>query len=346
MDIGVIKIRTGETKLMISYIIPIFNTPKVYLERCFNSILDNNIDNYEVILVDDGSQPYVKSFCDEFISLHKQFKYIYQKNQGVSVARNRGITEAQGKYLTFVDSDDTVDCKVFLLADETSDVDVFIFDMIVYRGKGIKYIKTLDGQEGLLSWKDAILDSVTRKRNNSSCGKLYRTDFLKKNNILFDSNYKTGEDLKFVLELLSKQPKVYYYNKIAYKYMYNPSSSSDRNVKYTNELIHNYVQISKWQIKAVELVKLESHQFNIIKGSIERSVVKSLFNLLSDLSLHKQLNRKTRVLVKNELKKLDYTYREYWGKVNRIRYIIICNDFWLLIYIYALARAIYLKVRK
>lgn len=331
---------------MISYIIPIFNTPTVYLERCFNSIVDNNIDKYEVILVDDGSQPYVKIFCDKFISSHKQFRYIYQNNQGVSMARNRGITEAQGKYLTFVDSDDVVDCKVFLSVDETLDVDIFIFDMIVYRGRGIKYIKALDSKEGLFLWKDAILDSVTRKRNNSSCGKLYRTNFLKKYNVIFDSNYKTGEDLKFVLELLSKQPKIYYYNKVAYKYMYNPSSSSGRIIKHTKELINNYVQISKCQIKTVELIKPEFFQFDRVKGVIECSVIKSLFNLLSDLSLCNQLDYKTKNLVKNELKHLDCTCKKYWGKVNRIRYFIVCNEVWFLIYIYALVRRIYLNVRK
>lgn len=92
----------------ISIIVPVYNTEK-YLHRCLNSIINQSYENLEVILVDDGSTDSSPAICDEFAEKDSRIKVIHKVNEGVSIARNTGISVATGEYLSFVDSDDFID---------------------------------------------------------------------------------------------------------------------------------------------------------------------------------------------------------------------------------------------
>lgn len=97
--------------LKVSVIIPVYNV-KPYLERCVQSVLKQTYKNLEIILVDDGSTDGGGELCDQLASLDSRILVLHQKNQGISVARNRGIKKATGEFIFFVDSDD-----VWLLKD-------------------------------------------------------------------------------------------------------------------------------------------------------------------------------------------------------------------------------------
>lgn len=92
---------------MISIIVPVYNVDK-YLERCVKSLLGQSYSDCEIILVDDGSTDDSGLICDKFAESNKQIKVIHKENGGLSDARNRGIDEAQGEYLAFIDSDDFI----------------------------------------------------------------------------------------------------------------------------------------------------------------------------------------------------------------------------------------------
>ena len=92
----------------ISIIVPIYNVEK-YLPGCIDSILKQTYENMEIILVDDGSPDNCPAICDEYEKKDTRIRVIHQKNSGLSGARNTGIDNAQGEYLIFVDSDDTVE---------------------------------------------------------------------------------------------------------------------------------------------------------------------------------------------------------------------------------------------
>ena len=94
---------------MIDIIIPVYNTPKKDLERCFESILRQTFKNYKVYIIDDGSNYETKSFLDDFVQDKHEFNVEHILNGGVSNARNVGIDLASSKYLTFLDSDDTLE---------------------------------------------------------------------------------------------------------------------------------------------------------------------------------------------------------------------------------------------
>ena len=95
------------TNSLISIIIPIYNI-KEYLPICLNSLITQTYQNFEIILVDDGSTDGSSTICDEYSSKDSRIKVYHQTNAGQSVARNFGITESIGEYITFIDGDDWV----------------------------------------------------------------------------------------------------------------------------------------------------------------------------------------------------------------------------------------------
>lgn len=93
-------------KPLISIIVPVYNVEK-YIGRCINSILSQSYDNYELILIDDGSSDSSLNICKSFVS--DNVVVISQSNEGVSSARNRGIDIAKGDFISFIDGDDWVE---------------------------------------------------------------------------------------------------------------------------------------------------------------------------------------------------------------------------------------------
>ena len=98
--------------LQLSIIVPVYNVEK-YLQRCMESLLTQNISNYEIILVDDGSKDKSSEICDEYASKYSFVHVIHKENEGLGYARNSGLAVAKGKYVSFVDSDDTVSSEHF-----------------------------------------------------------------------------------------------------------------------------------------------------------------------------------------------------------------------------------------
>ena len=124
------------TKL--SFIVPVYNVAP-YLRKCVDSLINQDYDSYEIILVDDGSTDNSGTICDEYASpsfinsLTRSvvIKVIHQKNGGLSAARNTGIEAAKGEYIMFVDSDDYIEPNVLgslMLQIEQQELDVLRFD--------------------------------------------------------------------------------------------------------------------------------------------------------------------------------------------------------------------------
>ena len=95
-----------------SIIIPVYQVEK-YLEQCLESVLNQNFNDYEVILIDDGSTDNSGKICDDYVSKYSNIEVIHQTNSGPSVARNNGMERANGDYIVFIDSDDYVEHDSF-----------------------------------------------------------------------------------------------------------------------------------------------------------------------------------------------------------------------------------------
>lgn len=95
---------------MISVVVPVYKVEK-YLDKCVQSILAQTYENFELILVDDGSPDNCPQMCDEYANRDKRVRVIHKENGGLSDARNTGVSIAEGDYVTFIDSDDYVNSK-------------------------------------------------------------------------------------------------------------------------------------------------------------------------------------------------------------------------------------------
>ena len=116
--------------MMISIIVPIYNSAGT-LRSCLNSIINQNYKDYEIVLVNDGSNDESTKICAEYVYRHKNIKYFYQANCGVAASRKRGVELASGKYIMFVDSDDTITAN--LLHNIANAVMVLDLDIVRYQ---------------------------------------------------------------------------------------------------------------------------------------------------------------------------------------------------------------------
>lgn len=101
----------GAAKIILSIIVPIYKVER-YLKKCVDSLLNQDIDNYEIILVDDGSTDSCPQICEEYAAQYSNIRVVHRENGGLSAARNSGIEVAKGAYLMFVDSDDFIEPNV------------------------------------------------------------------------------------------------------------------------------------------------------------------------------------------------------------------------------------------
>lgn len=192
-------------KKLISVIIPVYNVEK-YLKRCVQSVLSQTYENLEIILVDDGSPDKSGDICDEYAQKYKKIRVVHKKNGGLSSARNAGMKIASGEYIGFVDADDDIDNHMYeKLYDvvEQYQVDFVMSDYMRIVEEKKKFLKTTKIQGGYYSKEDIRKNIYPQLIMNegleygpllSVCHCLYRTDFLKKNNLIFDEGVRWSED--------------------------------------------------------------------------------------------------------------------------------------------------------
>lgn len=213
----------------VSIIIPTFNNFTT-IRRCLDSVLNQTYSLYEIILINDGSTDGTEKICEEYSILNNKIRYYSQNNQGVSSARNNGIKNSIGEWITFVDADDFVS-KDFIEAlisrvNETNS-DFCLSQMFRYNNES-QYI-----DEVLIKGDDYV-----RLFNNYNFfapgGKLYRKKIIEDNNIEFDKNLIQGEDRQFNKEYF------FYCNSISITanvvYFYPQSSTCLRLLPIENQL--------------------------------------------------------------------------------------------------------------
>ena len=152
--------KTVEHKDKISVIVPVYHV-EAYLKRCLDSILSQSYRNIEVILVNDGGTEEETALCLEYAAKDDRIIYVCQENQGLSAARNKGLSLATGDYLQFVDSDDWIFPEALeVLLRTASDIgaDMVIFD-VQYEWEGHSYLEKLSIKPGVYS-PESILEQL------------------------------------------------------------------------------------------------------------------------------------------------------------------------------------------
>ncbi|TJX68824.1 glycosyltransferase family 2 protein [Soehngenia saccharolytica] len=198
---------SNDSKAIISIIIPAYNAEKT-IKDTINSVQQQTFDQFEAIIVNDGSKDHTEEIVKEIISYDNRIKYFFQENSGVAAARNAGISNATGDYICFLDSDDYYD-KYYLekmykqIIAEGSDICYCGYNLI---NGSVKKCKSNFGTNELL--KNFILG---RTRIHISC-LLIKKDFLKKQSLLFPLGVQWGEDFEFICLLLSTKAKISFVN--------------------------------------------------------------------------------------------------------------------------------------
>lgn len=189
----------------LSIIVPVYNVEK-YLDRCVSSIRNQIFSDWEMILVDDGSKDNCPAMCDIYSENDKRIKVIHKENGGLSSARNAGLKIAEGEYVGFVDSDDTIQedmySKMIEIIKKTN-VDLVMTDCTRIMASGATFLKTQIIREGLYGKDDIrkeIFPSLIMGPDIeygpllSACQCLYDREFLLRNNLWFDEDIRWSED--------------------------------------------------------------------------------------------------------------------------------------------------------
>ena len=206
--------------IKISIIIPVYNAEK-YLKKCIDSVINQNVESKEIILVNDGSIDNSQEIIDEYVAKYPDMiKAIKQENAGQAVARNVGIENASGEFLAFLDSDDYLEENSYQLAlnkAECDDLDIVCFD----------YYEIINGKKEEKQHYFLNTDDVVRKyivSETSPCNRIVKRKIFIDNNVRFLED-KIYEDLATIPTLAKYTKKIGYIPDRVYDYVIRENST-------------------------------------------------------------------------------------------------------------------------
>lgn len=268
--------------IKISVIIPVYNGEK-YIKRCIKSIKEQTFCNWEIILINDGSEDKTGAICNEYALKDKRIKVIHKTNGGVSSARNLGIGNATGDYITFVDCDDWIEKDFFekavsFLTKNFVDILItgFIFDkngvsknifkgklaeIFYYQKKQIEFFK-----QDRFSW--------------TACDKFFKREVIK--NFKFDKRIKIGEDMLFFWQMLNFAKNVGYLPLYSYHYDISASSTMTSNFSLkwfhglkVKRIIYNQVKNISKELELLSRIVVVVEMVTLAKKASEMDTYKS-----------------------------------------------------------------------
>lgn len=226
--------------MFLSIVVPVYNTSQ-YLRQCIDSLLHQGleVDDYEILLVNDGSTDNSLAICQEYAACHTQILVIDKPNGGVSSARNKGMEVACGEFVCFVDSDD------YVLEDGYGYIkthfDCHAYDLIRFwsaiEAKGSDRPKIIEGEE---TFSGTGHDYISSFGLEMFCyNSLYRLSFLRQANIQY-KNYRVGEDFLFASSVLLACPRMLCISSRIYRYViHSNTASTNRRSEYMKKCVED-----------------------------------------------------------------------------------------------------------
>ena len=246
---------------LVSVIIPVYNTEK-YLPKCVDSVLAQTYTNIEIILVDDDSPDNCPTLCDEYTKKDSRIKVIHKKNEGSSLARKTGISNANGEYLAFVDSDDWVEenyiKKLCTYAIENK-ADIVACNYFLESGK-----KTYQKTEKIAEISNINIKKLLEGELSGYLWlKLLRSNLIKENSFMDIGDISVWEDVVISVQLYFYARKIASVNDYLYHYRQNSNSlcnsfSSKKNSDFINAIKYVETFLSQKEL-------LEEYELSLLK---------------------------------------------------------------------------------
>lgn len=294
-----------------SIIVPVYRS-QATLDRCVKSVLNQQLEDFELILVDDGSPDNCGLICDQYANKDTRIKVIHKANGGVSTARNAGILASTGERVMFLDSDDFLlpDALATLdLAVNTYDADVFCYS---YQSLGIEGPQKciLDSQ---ILQINGMLECLTELKGSLTIlctiwNKVYKRSILMENKILFREGMKIGEDFLFNANCFLHTDKIMLMEEVLYCY---DTTIADSAVKRVYWDIAEYISYMRDGIKELIEKRLPSGSGERTKDYFEEFINNqwnnSLFSCLnSSMSSSEKSRYITKVIENMPAKEVEY----------------------------------------
>ncbi len=225
----------------ISVIVPVYKAEK-YLHRCVDSILAQKFTDFELILVNDGSPDNSGAICDEYAQKDSRVRVFHKENGGVALARNLGLDNAKGEWITFIDADDYIEDGFLYIPDSAQD-DLLIQNYKVIEGENydVKFENSIIPPTQIQEFINQNIDKLWLR---TPWSKFFKREIIYKNKIKFTEGVKIGEDTIFVLDYLYYTKSVRYMASASYVYENNESciNKYKLSVEKAVEIFHLFIE--------------------------------------------------------------------------------------------------------
>ena len=258
-----------------SLIIPAYNVEK-YIKKCLDSVLNQTYNNYEIIIINDGSTDNTSKILESYKS-NKKIKIINKENKGLSNARNTGVSNAKGDYILFIDSDDFIEKELLEILNKTiKDEDLVRFQIKILdeTNKIIKEYKeeTFNNLNGIEAFNKLSKYNLVEL---AVCYAYKKDTFLKNNYKFEEKTYH--EDFGLIPYIIISSKKVTSINYIGYNYLQRKNSimnntDYETEIKKSNDVLKHYKNLIKWS------QNIEG-DLTIYKSFIANSVILKSLNL-------------------------------------------------------------------
>lgn len=309
------------SKVIISFVVPVYNTKIKDFERCINSIMKLDGISFEIIIVDDGSELSNSEKYKDFLIGKESIKYFRNDNKGVSSARNFGIEQANGLYITFVDSDDEFIADEINHIEFSEEYDYIVNDFYKISGQECTIVR-LDDLKDYCTCENVLELMISTSKLNTPWAKFFRADFVKKHKICFNSQMNQGEDLYFNLLVVDNNPKVYYSGIAVYKYYYDRSTTRNRWINHFNKTLNSINSLYEKEFEICNNCKYNNYSF-LFKEANRKcvSTYRHIYSLMIKEKKYEYLD-----VLSTEIKKRGIETKALNIK-EKVGYFLISNNF-------------------
>ena len=325
--------------IKVSVIVPVYKVPLEYLRTCLDSLVAQTLQECEFIMVSDGAPEAECSVCEEYVAKDSRFKFFKCEHAGVSVARNFGISQAQGEYTSFVDSDDWVGPDIFQKAYDFSkkeNSDIVFWNYVITTPQKMIPVRysTVDAcvlsNESLTSIRDNLV--FVGKGNLqvfvNLWSKIYKTSLIK--TISFEEDLHIGSDRVFCIQVYSNNVRIAYLNQDSYFYRQNSESIVHRYRPDAFDSLMKYIRRSNELTNGAYHGELS----NEILDKFCESLSRDYFHKENPLPFKENVNRLKQIFFSEEFRNaIDGCVYHKLNRHHKIDYLFIKYKFFPWLYI-------------